>query len=86
MCTCGVRVYIIACVSVCLLLYVFTVWLVIAVLLPTALELDVVVKPAQRGFYCDDESLSKPYNASIVSILVVTCVGFLLNIFTVSFG
>ena len=57
-----------------------------AVFLPFFLELDVGVKPVQRGFYCDDESLSKPYNTSMVPILVVICVGVLLNIFTVSFG
>ena len=36
------------------------------------------VEPFERGFYCDDESLSYPYNDSTIPGVVMEALGFII--------
>lgn len=44
------------------------------------------IKPYQRGFYCDDESIKYPYkNGDTISDAVLCAAGILIAILSVSF-
>ncbi|XP_014785387.1 phospholipid phosphatase 2-like [Octopus bimaculoides] len=50
------------------------------------LILELVGKPFQRGFYCNDESIMYPYHDSTISISVLVLVGTGLNITAMIIG
>jgi len=57
----------------------------IAVFLPFMFIMATGVKPFHRGFYCDDESLKKPYIGTTVPADVVLFIGILTNMIAVCF-
>ena len=57
----------------------------IAALLPFIVIVATGVKAFKRGFYCDDESLNKPYKGTSVPAYVVLFIGLLINIIAVCF-
>ena len=46
--------------------------------------IQLVATPYQRGFFCDDESISHPYKDSTITTEVLTVVGLALPIISVS--
>jgi len=57
----------------------------VAVFLPTVVFEFGHIRPFQRGFFCDDDSIKYPYKENTVSWEAVGVVGILTPAITVSF-
>jgi len=57
----------------------------VAVFMPTVVFEFGHIRPFQRGFFCDDDSIKYPYKDNTVSWQAVGVVGLLLPAITVSF-
>ena len=57
----------------------------VAVFLPVLILEEVSgLSPFKRGFFCNDDTLSKPYKDSTISAGLTICVGGVLNLVVVS--
>lgn len=56
----------------------------LAALIVTVFLFQGVGKPYHRGFFCDDESISKPFKDSTVPSAVAGVVGILIPVFAIA--